>query len=511
MSPSGSASGLCTHESRFVDKSDPVYDSCESMLSVPPTAPGDGVAYRQVASVVLEPRAETSHLSDAGVDDVHLDSKPCEQEMQLSVQVGSESAPTRLHLAIWDNDVDMARRLVIEHPELFVVEHAQEQPLRLATRLMRHSIVKLLLESEADLLMKDREGWRGAELVRNAFRMDETGFLPEVAKQTSRQRWINFQRQSETWVQQLLSIPDCDVSMTWIFETWVPLVGRLLPQDSVRMRKRGASLRFDYSLKGFSGVTWQHGDYSMLVVGKQPAIHFIDHDQKTFRPLEKAFMEKDDDAATAIADRRRRNIVMRGELDFSKASVRNTSKIATCGCFNDCKVFDISGVEQRTLALPIPPGYNLVPHQVAAKWRPLVSFAKTIGFSRAPMESSDTISLAFHDYFPDSDAKGHAATVESLPPATVKKTTVLEGTVLMSDSFPLSKDQCVAMTDAIAVSDQRYDVLKEFFASSLPPGFPVQFTIPLFAVVSGTVSFTEARLCTPDEVLFELPNGYELV
>jgi len=64
------------------------------------------------------------------------------------------------------------------------------------------------------------------------------------------------------------------------------------------------------------------------------------------------------------------------------------------------------------------------------------------------------------------------------------------------------------MLDTLSVSDQRYDVLKEFFSSTLPSGFPVKFTIPLFSVVSATVSFTRAELVTPDHALFEVPNGY---
>ena len=45
----------------------------------------------------------------------------------------------------------------------------------------------------------------------------------------------------------------------------VPLVNRLLPWDTITLRKRGAALRSDYSLASFEGLRWEKGSFSQLL------------------------------------------------------------------------------------------------------------------------------------------------------------------------------------------------------------------------------------------------------
>lgn len=56
--------------------------------------------------------------------------------------------------------------------------------------------------------------------------------------------------------------------MHWQFRSWVPLVSRLLPHDTLVLWKRGSSFRMDSTLLGMDGLRWQRGNVSVLLHGK---------------------------------------------------------------------------------------------------------------------------------------------------------------------------------------------------------------------------------------------------
>lgn len=57
-------------------------------------------------------------------------------------------------------------------------------------------------------------------------------------------------------------MPDFDITMEWQFSSWIPFVSRILPNDTVRLRKRGSSLRMDSTLLGMEGMSWARGKYA---------------------------------------------------------------------------------------------------------------------------------------------------------------------------------------------------------------------------------------------------------
>jgi len=346
--------------------------------------------------VVLEPKLDEIETS-ASADTAMKPPQPSADTAMKPSQPSADSAtkPSQLHIAIWDSNLTLVRELLAGNPNLLTVGHGieQELPLQFAARLLRRDMVQCLLEAQADLITQDCQGWKGAEITRNAFRMDETGLLADIAGRTARQRWQKFASRSDMLAKELSNIPDCDVTLTWNFTTWVPLAGRLLPSDEMRMRKRGSSLLFDYSLKGFSGMSWQHGRYSLLVIASTPAIYFINHEEKKLKTLEQDIMERDSDEWNQKADRRRRYAVTRGELNFSRASIKQTVGSESCGSFQGCKVFEITGVQHRKLELPIPPGFDLRLRRQRLPGGPLVNFARSIGMSRSKVQSSEMVNL----------------------------------------------------------------------------------------------------------------------
>ena len=50
----------------------------------------------------------------------------------------------------------------------------------------------------------------------------------------------------------------------------MPLLHRILPSDTCKIYKRGASIRLDTTLVDFADFKWERGDISFLFNGDQP-------------------------------------------------------------------------------------------------------------------------------------------------------------------------------------------------------------------------------------------------
>ena len=80
--------------------------------------------------------------------------------------------------------------------------------------------------------------------------------------------------------------------------------------------------------------------------------------------------------------------------------------------------------------------------------------------------------------------------------------------VHVCDSFPLPKEALLPIFQVMAATDGQYESLQRFFASTLPPGFPVKFSLPVLPAISALVTFDRCELVTPDAALFEIPAEY---
>jgi len=426
----------------------------------------------------------------------------------------------RLRLAVWDGDVKTVRELLQEWPSLVatgseseVVENAQQgsaqMALALAIRLRHLEIVKCLLDGGADILADDGDGWRLEAHLPRAF-PDVDSLLAQAAESVGRQKLANWKESARGLAERLRGFPDCDLAVTWAFSTWVPALGRLLPQDTVRVRKLGARLRVDYTLKSFSGLSWEHGRCSVLAcLDQDGAVHFLDHEQEKIDCLERRLL-KSNDTMQERARRQRRRPLKRGQLNGDNVTIEDTNQTADCGDYQNCKVYNLANLEYTTLVLPRVAGTR--EKDGKSKWKGLVQLAKNMQSEAGPgAVDASADALKFEAVFPDCERAGHRPTVEALPPASVAHVRRINANVLMSTEFPLTRQHFVAIADALSSSDERYLTIKEFFdlfETVLPEGFPVQFTIPLVPALSATLSFTQAHLGEQDPGIFDVPLGF---
>lgn len=60
---------------------------------------------------------------------------------------------------------------------------------------------------------------------------------------------------------------DFYMELKWDFQSWVPLVSRILPSDICRIHKCGPNIRLDTTLVDFSDMRWERGDISFIFCG----------------------------------------------------------------------------------------------------------------------------------------------------------------------------------------------------------------------------------------------------
>jgi GPCR-chaperone len=108
----------------------------------------------------------------------------------------------------------------------------------------------------------------------------------------------SWQRRVPTVAANLAALPDFTVEMTVELSCWIPLVSVLLPRDTMTIRKRGGSLRLEFTLLGMEGFTWTRGDIAFLVLAddkEQPGVMYVmDNEFKTAGVVRDAFTDPQD-------------------------------------------------------------------------------------------------------------------------------------------------------------------------------------------------------------------------
>lgn len=66
----------------------------------------------------------------------------------------------------------------------------------------------------------------------------------------------------------LRSIGSFYMELRWDFQSWIPLVSRILPSDVCKIYKKGTKLRIDSTLVDFNEMKWVRGDISVIYNSK---------------------------------------------------------------------------------------------------------------------------------------------------------------------------------------------------------------------------------------------------
>ncbi|CAK4210167.1 unnamed protein product [Aphanomyces euteiches] len=199
-----------------------------------------------------------------------------------------------LHKAIWDGNAIQVEEILQyadcdelnprEKPILLERDLRGNTPLMLALRCAHASqlpIIRILLKYGANVLTRDAMGW---SCIQNATLCDNDDVLTEIFLQAEKQTYENLRARSIALYSILHDIPDFYVEIKIELTSWIPLVSRALPSDTLKIWKKGPYIRCDFTIKDFHNTSWKRGRMTHLLrtFENQPGeVLLIDHDTKS--------------------------------------------------------------------------------------------------------------------------------------------------------------------------------------------------------------------------------------
>ncbi|XP_063138616.1 ankyrin repeat domain-containing protein 13C isoform X1 [Rattus norvegicus] len=373
-----------------------------------------------------------------------------------------------VHECVFKGDVRRLSSLIRTH-NIGQKDNHGNTPLHLAVMLGNKECAHLLLAHNAPVKVKNAQGWSPlAEAISYGDRQMITALLRKL-KQQSRE---SVGEKRPRLLKALKELGDFYLELHWDFQSWVPLLSRILPSDACKIYKQGINIRLDTTLIDFTDMKCQRGDLSFIFSGDAaPSESFVvlDNEQKVYQRI-----HHEERVGNFLADfylvnglvlesRKRREHLSEEDILRNKAIMESLSKGGSLTEQN------FEPVRRQSLT---PPPQNTI------TWEEYISAEN----GKAPHLGRELVCK------------------ES------KKT--FKATVAMSQEFPLGIESLLNVLEVIAPF-KHFNKLREFVQMKLPPGFPVKLDIPVFPTITATVTFQEFRCDEFDGSIFAIPEDYK--
>nr|CAD7572178.1 unnamed protein product [Timema californicum] len=310
---------------------------------------------------------------------------------------------------------------------------------------------------------------------------------------------------------------DFYMELKWDFQSWVPLVSRILPSDICHIHKRGSSIRLDTTLVDFNDMHWERGDISFLFTGdRKPSqsLTVLDNKAQLFQRV------RYEETETEIEDEV--DILMSSDIMAAQMSTKSIT-------FTRAQTGWIFREDRKEMVGPFQSDFYVINGMLleSRKRREHLS-EEDLQKNKAIMESLTKGSTQGFDNNgepvrrssltppPDNQISwleymsSEAGSYPNLGRNLVYKETnkAFKATVAMSPDFPLSVDMLLNVLEVITPF-KHFSKLREFVQMKLPPGFPVKIDIPILPTVTAKITFQEFAFrndVKPE--LFEIPKNY---
>ncbi|KAF4021677.1 hypothetical protein G4228_013116 [Cervus hanglu yarkandensis] len=381
---------------------------------------------------------------------------------------GSCPAHYPVHECVFKGDVRRLSSLIRTH-NIGQKDNHGNTPLHLAVMLGNKECAHLLLAHNAPVKVKNAQGWSPlAEAISYGDRQMITALLRKL-KQQSRE---SVEEKRPRLLKALKELGDFYLELHWDFQSWVPLLSRILPSDACKIYKQGINIRLDTTLIDFSDMKCQRGDLSFIFNGDAaPSESFVvlDNEQKVYQRI-----HHEERVGNFLADfylvnglvlesRKRREHLSEEDILRNKAIMESLSK------GGNIMEQNFEPIRRQSLT---PPPQNTI------TWEEYISAEN----GKAPHLGRELVCK------------------ES------KKT--FKATIAMSQEFPLGIESLLNVLEVIAPF-KHFNKLREFVQMKLPPGFPVKLDIPVFPTITATVTFQEFRYDEFDGSIFTIPEDYK--
>eukprot|EP00051_Salpingoeca_urceolata_P004754 m.67433 g.67433 ORF g.67433 m.67433 type:complete len:538 (+) comp13829_c0_seq3:319-1932(+) len=325
------------------------------------------------------------------------------------------------------------------------------------------------------------------------------------------------------------ALPSFYMEINWEFHSWVPLVSRVLPSDTLRIWKQGGRIRMDSTLLDVSEQSVHRGDISVLLLGHDDGAGV---DLVSLRRGEKVYQRKplfmsddelmSDEHAEAIDDQV--DLLMTSTLSDVDCPTRNIEfSRALAGWYGfreerteevgeyQCRVFNISGMEfvnrsRREHLTPEDIARNKEIHRLLrANPEDIEERLESLKPPSRSLPAPPRQFVSWAQYA--AGERTHLGRSQALSCKSKK----FSATAWMCDDFPLDIESVVQLLTILAPTAKHVARLRDFVNSKMPTGFPVKLDIPVFPTVSARVHFSKYEARDLEDDLFDIPEDFEEV
>uniref|UniRef100_A0A6Q2YFJ7 Ankyrin repeat domain-containing protein n=1 Tax=Esox lucius TaxID=8010 RepID=A0A6Q2YFJ7_ESOLU len=383
-------------------------------------------------------------------------------------------------------------------------------PLHLAVMMGHKECALLLLAHNAPVKVKNSQGWSPlAEAISYGDRQMITALLRKL-KQQSRE---SVEDKRPKLLRALKELGDFYLELHWDFQSWVPLLSRILPSDNCKIYKQGINIRLDTTLIDFTDMKCQRGDLSFIFNGDAPpakSFYVLDNEQKVYQRIhhEESEMETEEEVDILMSSDVYSATLSTKSITFSRSQIGwlfREDKTERVGNFL-ADFYSVNGLvlESRKRR------EHLSEEDILRNKAIMESLSKGGNLVEQNYEVRDGFCVSGVAPVHCTDRRYVAVIAPHLGRALVCKESKknFKATVAMSQDFPLGIESLLNVLEVIAPF-KHFNKLREFVQLKLPPGFPVKLDIPVFPTITATVTFQEFRYDDFEESIFSIPGDYK--
>ncbi|XP_059545172.1 ankyrin repeat domain-containing protein 13C isoform X4 [Myotis daubentonii] len=392
---------------------------------------------------------------------------------------GVSPAHYPVHECVFKGDVRRLSSLIRTH-NIGQKDNHGNTPLHLAVMLGNKECAHLLLAHNAPVKVKNAQGWSPlAEAISYGDRQMITALLRKL-KQQSRE---SVEEKRPRLLKALKELGDFYLELHWDFQSWVPLLSRILPSDACKIYKQGINIRLDTTLIDFTDMKCQRGDLSFIFNGDAaPSESFVvlDNEQKVYQRIhhEESEMETEEEV----------DILMSSDIYSATLSTKSISftRAQTGWLFREDKTERVGNF--------------------------LADFYLVNGLvleSRKRREHLSEEDILRNKAIMESLSKGGNIMEQNFEPVRRQSLTPPpQNTITWEEYISAENGKILNVLEVIAPF-KHFNKLREFVQMKLPPGFPVKLDIPVFPTITATVTFQEFRYDEFDGSIFTIPDDYK--
>uniref|UniRef100_A0A7N8YJE4 Ankyrin repeat domain-containing protein 13C-like n=1 Tax=Mastacembelus armatus TaxID=205130 RepID=A0A7N8YJE4_9TELE len=448
---------------------------------------------------IMDTYDETSNGTIPNGTTNHFKSNKAFQKSAKTSVLQHEDSEFPVHECVFKGDVRRLSSLIRTHSISQKDVHGNT-PLHLAVMLGHKECALLLLAHNAPVKIKNAQGWSPlAEAISYGDRQMITAILRKL-KQQSRE---SVEDKRPKLLKALRELGDFYLELHWDFQSWVPLLSRILPSDACKIYK-------------LQIVNIQRGDLSFIFSGDAtPSQSFVvlDNEAKVYQRIhhEESEMETEEEVDILMSSDVYSATLSTKSITFSRSQIGwlfREDKTERVGNFL-ADFYAVNGLvlESRKRR------EHLSEEDILRNKAIMESLSKGGSISEQNFEPVRRQSLTAPA--PNTISWEEYITAEHGKPPHLGRELVckeskknFKATVAMSQDFPLGIESLLNVLEVIAPF-KHFNKLREFVQMKLPPGFPVKLDIPVFPTITATVTFQEFRYDKFQESIFFIPAEYK--